>query len=212
MSPHPSLPRNLGKNDHLYEHSQYGTKREACQRPVNGRREEGEGRRLSGNRRGRAGGYRCPLSCLTLVHSPCFGAAPLSACASMIARAVRPQRPHAEPAPHADATSRDVDAPLSIASWTASVVMPRHRQTYISSNPRHPRESVVGKATLIGSREVCLPYRKSYDKTFVEVPRCGYILLGRLHPVEMEADCPRVTQSAMHSSSAVPPASAGPSP
>src|SRR5260370_38362983 len=201
----PSLPRNLGKNGHLYKDTPYETKHQACcQWPA-------RGNGLSGTRSARWA-YRCPLSCLTLVHSPCFGAAPLSACASMIARTVRRHRPHAEPAPQADAPWRDVAAPPPLASWTASVVMPRHRQTYISSNPRHPRESVVGKATLIGSREVCLPYRKSYDKTFVAVPRCGYILLGLLHPVEMEADCPRVTSSALHSSSAVPPESAGRSP
>src|SRR5262249_2915604 len=83
------------------------------------------------------GGYRCPLSCLTLDHNRCLGAESSPTCESMIARTVRRQRPHWEPAPQAEATCRDVDAPPSIASRTASVVMPRHRQTYIGSHPHH---------------------------------------------------------------------------
>jgi hypothetical protein len=57
------------------------------------------------------------------------------AAAAMIARSVRRQRPQSRPAPHAAATSLDVDAPSATASDTAWLVTPSQRQTYISEPP-----------------------------------------------------------------------------
>ena len=51
----------------------------------------------------------------------------------MIARSVRLQRPQSVPAPHAAATSLDVDAPRATASDTVWLVAPTHKHTYISA-------------------------------------------------------------------------------
>ncbi|OOK73684.1 hypothetical protein BZL30_4900 [Mycobacterium kansasii] len=53
----------------------------------------------------------------------------------MIARKVRRQRPQSLPAPHAAATSFDVDAPRATASQTVWLVAPTQRHTYISKLP-----------------------------------------------------------------------------
>jgi len=61
----------------------------------------------------------------------------------MIARSVRLQRPQSPPAPHASATSFDVDAPRATASDTVWLVAPTQRHTYISTPPggrRRPSE------------------------------------------------------------------------
>ena len=49
----------------------------------------------------------------------------------MIYRTVCLHRPHAEPAPHADATSLEVEAPLATQSLTTWLVAPVQRQTNI---------------------------------------------------------------------------------
>jgi hypothetical protein len=49
----------------------------------------------------------------------------------MIARTVRLHRPHSDPAPHAVATSFDVEAPLATHSFTTWLVAPVQRQTNI---------------------------------------------------------------------------------
>jgi hypothetical protein len=49
----------------------------------------------------------------------------------MIERTVRLHRPQSEPAPHAAATSFDVEAPLETASLTTWLVAPVQRQTNI---------------------------------------------------------------------------------
>lgn len=54
----------------------------------------------------------------------------------MIARSVCRQRPQSAPAPHAAATSLDVDAPRAMQSDTVWLVAPVHRQTYISTPPQ----------------------------------------------------------------------------
>lgn len=50
----------------------------------------------------------------------------------MIALTVRRQRPQSDPAPHALATSLQVDAPRDTASATSWLVAPVHRHTYTS--------------------------------------------------------------------------------
>jgi len=57
----------------------------------------------------------------------------LAKCASMIARTVRLHRPQSEPAPHAAATSFDVEAPFATHSFTTWLVTPVQRQTNIST-------------------------------------------------------------------------------
>jgi hypothetical protein len=57
----------------------------------------------------------------------------------MIARSVRRQRPQSPPAPHAAATSLEVDAPLATASDTVWLVAPTQRQTYIRPPPKPPK-------------------------------------------------------------------------
>jgi hypothetical protein len=52
--------------------------------------------------------------------------------AAMIDRSVCRQRPHSAPAPHAAATSLEVDAPRATQSDTVWLVAPTHRHTYIS--------------------------------------------------------------------------------
>jgi len=50
---------------------------------------------------------------------------------AIIARTVRRHRPQSDPAPHALATSLQVDAPRATASATTWLVAPVHRHTYI---------------------------------------------------------------------------------
>ena len=69
----------------------------------------------------------------------------------MIDRTVRLHRPHSDPAPHAAATSFDVDAPLATQSCTTWLVAPVHRQTNMWSDPladahqmREPADELSG--------------------------------------------------------------------
>ena len=74
--------------------------------------------------------------------------------ASMMARSVRRHRPQSRPAPHAAATSLEVEAPPATASDTVWLVTPSHRHTYISeprksgAPPTSPNLPHVGKSNL----------------------------------------------------------------
>jgi hypothetical protein len=52
----------------------------------------------------------------------------------MIARTVRQQRLHSEPAPQMSATSFELAAPFATASATVWLVTPAHKHTYIANS------------------------------------------------------------------------------
>ena len=115
-----------------------------------------------------AEGQTCPLSCSTLVRQRVVPPPrPLSPCASMMPGLSNGSGPLGSPTASRRHLARDVDTPPSVRSRTASVgdsAQAQTRRTLVRTLATL-RERYHRKAHLNRVAQLCLPYRKSYDKT-----------------------------------------------